>query len=266
MRKSKLVIKKNPEVKLKIPHFTVDEILSPKLNLIPLTRNLNKHFACAFIGRAGSGKTSLALGMLGSSDIFKRVFDNIYAFVPPNSRASIKKNVLQDLPDDQIYDELTTDNLIHCFERVEQNAKESLNSLILFDDVQQFLKGDCEPLLVHMINNRRHNRVSLMVIAQSYGKIPKAARQAFTDVFLFNLSKADYAKIYEELVSSEKDNWERVLTNYSLQTAANEHSFLYFNTLNQSFFINWNECLFDEGQQESDEDVKTAAEGQASEL
>ena len=252
--KTVLKFKRHQKVDLKIPQFHVDYELHPRLNDIALMKNMNTHFATAMIGAAGSGKTSLMLAMLSTKSLYKRIFDKIYLFIPPNSLASIKNNELSTLPEDQIYSELNIDNLIDCFEKVEKNSKDDKNSLVIFDDVQQFLKGGCESLIVHMINNRRHNRLSVIILAQSYKKVPKMARQAFTDLFLFRLSKEDYAQIFGEVVHISKLQWESLLNSFSTVQKDLPNSFLYISIKNQEYFINWDECILGENAKIKDED------------
>lgn len=247
-------IKAHRQVELKVPQFKVDSILSTKLTEQPLLKHMNTHFACALIGAAGSGKTTLAMGLIATPNLYKRVFHKIYIFMPENSMSSIKNNVFMELPQDQIYNELTVDKLIECFEKVEANAKEEINSLVVFDDVQQFLKGPAESLLLHMINNRRHNRLSVMILAQSYIKIPRMARQAFTDLFLFRLSKGDYDRIFDELVHLDRTTWSLLQMEFLKEQKEAPNSFLYMSSKSQKYFINWNECLLneDDGKQEED--------------
>ena len=47
-----------------------------------------------------------------------------------------------------------------------------LKTLIIFGDVQQYLKGECEKYLSHMVNNRRHAKLSLWFLCQNYKTIP----------------------------------------------------------------------------------------------
>ena len=191
-------LKQHQKVELKLPEFEVDKPLSPHLDEIPLLKYLNKSFACSFIGRAGSGKTSLMTGLLQTKNKFKKVFNKIYLFMPTYSRASMKKCIFDCLPQDQIYHELNLETLTDVFNKIEQNRNDKLLSLIIFDDVQDSFKGDCEKLLLKIINNRRHLLTSIMIIAQSYMKISLDVRKALTNHFLFNLSKEDYATIYDE--------------------------------------------------------------------
>lgn len=260
VRNTKCKLSKNCAPKLKMPDFKVDDPLHKRLDKISLLKHMNKHFACAMIGKAGSGKTSLALALLTTPELMKRVFDKVYVFVPKNSRASIKNNVLDELPDEQVYDNLTPETLIECFEKVEENAKENKASCIIFDDVQQFLKGDCEALLVHMINNRRHNRLSVFVLAQSYKKIPKMARSAMTDFFLFQLAKDDYNEIFKEVVEMDSKKWAALLRAYYDNLKSNSHDFIYISNRDQAYYLNWDEYLYLENDSEQEEDYTTSFE------
>ena len=238
-------LKKNDEIKLKLPEFEVDKPLSPHLDEIPLLKLLNKSFACSFIGRAGSGKTSLMTGLLQTKNKFKKVFNKIYLFMPDYSRGSMKKCIFDCLPEDQIYNELNLDNLLDVYEKIKTNTEEGLLSLIIFDDVQDAFKGECEKLILKIINNRRHLRTSIMVIAQSYKKISLDVRKALTNHFLFNLSKEDYDIIHDERIYISKDEWRTILTQYR-KTNNNKGNFIFLDPELQKIFINWDEICFDE--------------------
>lgn len=238
-------LKKNDEIKLKLPEFEVDKPLSPHLDEIPLLKLLNKSFACSFIGRAGSGKTSLMTGLLQTKNKFKKVFNKIYLFMPDYSRGSMKKCIFDCLPEDQIYNELNLDNLLDVYEKIKTNTEEGLLSLIIFDDVQDAFKGECEKLILKIINNRRHLRTSIMVIAQSYKKISLDVRKALTNHFLFNLSKEDYDIIHDERIYISKDEWRTILTQYR-KTNNNKGNFIFLDPELQKIFINWDEISFDD--------------------
>jgi hypothetical protein len=245
--------KRNTAPSLKLPSFSVDEKIHKRLDEVPLLRHLNKSFACGVLGRAGSGKTSVVIGLLNTPKMMKKLFDKIFVFIPPNSRKSINDDIFGQLPEDQVYSELTVETLIDCFEKVEEEAKEKRRSLVIFDDVQQFLKGECQDLVTHMVNNRRHNRLSLFVVAQSYKKIPKMVRDAFSDLFLFKLSKEDYDEVYREVIHLPPQKWTEIMFEFQKESKENPHSFLFVNTTTNSVFINW-----DEFGDESDESGKSA--------
>ena len=182
-------LRKHTAPKLKLPSFQVDYKLSKYLDDDPLLKYINKSSAISFIGRAGSGKTSLMTGLLQTRRKFKKVFHKIYLFMPSYSRSSMSDCIFDCLPQDQIYNQLTLESLQEVYDKIEENTKEKLLSLIIFDDVQDGFKGDAEKLLLRIINNRRHLRTTLFLVCQSYRKMPLDVRKALTNHFLFNLSK-----------------------------------------------------------------------------
>lgn len=239
-----LKVKKNEPVELKLPEFEVDNKLSNHLDEIPLLSHLNKSFACSFIGRAGSGKTSLMTGLLSTKHKFKKVFHNIYLFMPDYSRNSMKKCIFDCLPEDQIYNDLNIETLTDVYNKIKENSKEGQLSLIIFDDVQDAFKGECEKLLLKIINNRRHLRTSIMIIAQSYKKMSLDVRKALTNHFLFNLSKEDYNQIYEERIYHPKDIWEQILSLYR-QNNDKKGNFIFLDPEKQKVFIGWDEIEYE---------------------
>lgn len=235
-------LKHNQEIKLKLPTFHVDQPLSKHLSKIPLLSLMNKSFACGFLGKAGSGKTSLMTGLLQTKKKFKKVFHKIYLFMPEYSRGSMDKCIFDCLEKDQIYNELNIDTLSDVFEKIEKNRKENMMSLVIFDDVQDAFKGECEKLILKMINNRRHLRMSLMFIGQSYMKMSRDVRKVLTDMFIFNLSKEDYKDIYDEHIHIDKSQFGDILKMYrKVDRATSGKTFLYINTASQRCFINWDE-------------------------
>ena len=67
---------------------------------------------------------------------------------PANSRASIKNDFWDsNLEPEHIYDDLTIDSLIDEYTLIEHDSEQGLRSLIILDDVQKSLKGDCEKFL-----------------------------------------------------------------------------------------------------------------------
>ena len=63
-------LKNNKKPKLKAPSFTVDGILNEKLDNIEIFKLMNKSHFCLFLGKAGSGKSSLVISFLNSKEAF----------------------------------------------------------------------------------------------------------------------------------------------------------------------------------------------------
>ena len=140
---------------------------------------------------------------------------------------------------ERIYDDLTIDTLIDAYAKIEQDSKENFRSLIILDDVQKSLKGDCEKLLLHIINNRRHNKICIWLCCQNYRTIPMQVRLTLTDLFIFKVSKQELENIYEELTEIDKNKFS-IITNNSYKSLGD---FLYLNCLSQRLFNNWNEVI-----------------------
>ena len=201
---------------------------------------MNKSHFALFLGKAGSGKSSLVISFLNSKDAFKKCFHNIFLFCPSNSRSSIKDDFWENnLETEQIYDDLNIDNLIDAYSKIEIDSDNNFKSLIILDDVQKNLKGDCEKLLLHIINNRRHNRICIWICCQNYKTIPLQVRLALTDLFIFKVGKGELENIYEELTEIDKNKF-NIITNNAYKV---DHSFLYLNCLSQRLFNNWDEIV-----------------------
>lgn len=243
---------------LRIPSFAVDGKLAPKLDDYELSSLLNRSHCAAFVGRAGSGKTSMAVSMLQSKDLFKKVFTQILVCMPATSRASLKKNPFELLPPGQIFDELTLPNLETMFAMAQAEAKKEGSTLIIFDDCQSAMKLTAiERLLVHMNNNRRHQRMCLWICCQNLIKLPRSLRMGLTNLFLFSVSKADMGQIHEELLEISEPVWMRVCKLFKADKAkpGHERDFLFIDVRDQRFFLTWSEIVLPR----EDEDIEAGA-------
>lgn len=232
--------------KLNMPEFKVDEPLSKHLQDDALLSNMNKSFCCGLIGKAGSGKTSLMIGLLSTPKKLKKVFHKIFVFMPNSSRESMKNNVFKCLPKEQLFEGVNFENLSNVYQQLLENTEDNLKSLLVFDDVQSYLKHrEVEVNLLHIIANRRHLRTSIFIIAQNYVKIPMDIRKSFSDIFLFNVNKEEWIKINEEQINISKNDFEQTISQYKKINKENKNSFVYVHEYD-TIFINWNELIFDD--------------------
>ena len=233
-------LKTNKPPVLKMPSFSVDNELDSKLNEYEITSLMNKSNFTLFLGRAGSGKSSLLISFLQTPALFKKVYHNIFLFMPSNSRNSIRNGFFdKNLPEDQIFDDVSLENLQYVYDKAQDDAKEDLNTLIIFDDTQKYLKGECEKLLLHIINNRRHARVSIWLACQTYNSIPRQVRQGITDLFIFKINKTEMENIFNEMVEQHKKIFQDILQ----FVFDKPHNFLFLDTNSQRLFKNWNEII-----------------------
>jgi hypothetical protein len=233
---------KNKKPDLKLPVFSVDGELHKKLNEYEITRLLNKHTFTMFLGKAGSGKSSLMISLLNTGELFKKVFNHIFYFCPKNSQASMKDNVFEkNLAEDKIFDELTVASLETVYHRCMDNATEGENNLIILDDMQASLKNiDVQKYLLHIVSNRRHARTSIWLLSQNFLLCPAQIRQSLTDMFIFKVSKREVVNIFEQVFESPKEKFDIVLS----LAWKRPHSFLYINTETQRIFLDWDELVF----------------------
>ena len=94
-----ITIKKNLKPTFEVIGMLCDKPLSKDLNKYELTRFLNCHSTNLLIGKPGSGKTTLMLSLFNK--MLRGCFHNIYLFQPSYSRASMKKDIFEELPDEQ---------------------------------------------------------------------------------------------------------------------------------------------------------------------
>lgn len=240
----KFKLKENDVPKLKMPKFRVDTILDEKLNKFEITQMMNRSNFTLFLGAPGSGKTSMLTALLHTKECFHKVFTKIYVFMPANSRASIKDSFFDKyIHPSQIFEEVTLDNLEKVAEEAQENADDDCNTLIVFDDTQKYLRDKTvRKQFLHMMNNRRHLRLSCWLAAQNYKSIEPSVRSGITDMFLFKLRKKELETIFAEQIEMHQDAFEDVI-----KLAYNDpHDFLYINCPSQRMFSNWNEIISDE--------------------
>lgn len=238
-------IKKHVAPIMKLPKFSVDSQLAEKLNKYELMTLLNRHHFACLLGKAGQGKSSLEIGLLQTPSLMKSVFHHIFLFCPPNSRASISNDFwAKNLPDEQIFDEVTLDNLRHVYTIAQDCAKDGLKTLIIFDDTQKYFKDshEIEKMLLHMVNNRRHAMLSMHMLCQNYFSIPKQVRQALTHLFIFKVSKTEMRNIFDEQVEMENGLFNKIIS----ACFKDKHDFVFIDTNSKRVFHNFDEIVYQE--------------------
>ncbi len=244
MNKNNIEIIHNKEPKLKRPEFSVDGKLDERLDDYEITKLMNKSNFTLFLGKAGSGKTSFIVSLLNTPNLFKKIYHTVYLFMGRNSRDSIKGGFFdRQIPPDQIFDELTIENLNDVYERIKEDSLEGYKSLIIMDDVQKALKEtDIEKQLLNMVNNRRHLKTSIWCANQNYMALPRGVRMGLTDIFIWHVNKKEMENIFNEHVEQHKDKFNDVVK----ILYKNPHDFFYINTNSQRIFDNWDEIIIRE--------------------
>ena len=236
----------NDKIKLSKMCFSCDGIDDS----IPAPLPQKKNFFLGLIGKPGSGKTSLLMNLITKRNkCFNRKFDKVFLFSP--SLATDKDNKFSTLPSDQIYDELSVENLDEVLKRVKGSGDDTL--LILDDVINDITKStELQRNLCRVIMNRRHlttdgenGTMGIIMTTQVAIKIPAPIRKCLTHLVLFNTSnKKELQTIFDEFVSIPKKKFIEVLK-YCFKS---KHDFIYLNLeeeIKNQFHNKFNKLVFD---------------------
>lgn len=232
----------NDKINLSLPQFLCDTPLS---NRIPQPLPANHSFV-VFAGSAGSGKTSTAIGLLttkGKKACYRGVFHNIIVMMPKSSLASLRKNPFHDLDEEKIFHELTYETLNDVYELVQDYADEDENTLLFIDDMTASLKDlEVQKLFSLLINNRRHLRLTIWMLVQTYKSIPLTLRKTISHLFQYKpTNKAEVSSIFEELLFYPKEIYEKVLRHVYQK----KHDFLFADIGTRKLYRKFNELLLE---------------------
>jgi hypothetical protein len=191
--------------------FNCDEKICEKLDKFPMIRDhLNTYNTTLFVGRQGSGKTSLAINFI--REVYKKKFHKIYVFMPETSRKSLFNNLFDVLPDEQKFEELNDETISYVYEQLKENRKNNLKSLILYDDVQNMLKNSgVLKSLNNIVANQRHLFVVNFMLAQNFFKVDPSIREIINNLIFFKMDKVQTLKIFNKLVEIPKDKYDMLL-------------------------------------------------------
>ena len=240
----RITLKKNKALKLQVPTFLCDDNpLGEHLNDYDMLANLNCFGFTCLIGKPGSGKTSIIISWLtgkGKNKVFRKVFDNIILVMPESSRNSLKKNIFENHDPTKMFEELTIDSINNIYNMLLKNSKEKEKTLLILDDVGASLKrNDIQTILKKIIFNRRHLKVHIIVMLQSFTTAPLVIRKLYTNVIMFKPSKKEFETLFEELFETKKDNAIEIM-NFVYDKP---HQYLFLNVDSQRMFKNFDEVI-----------------------
>ena len=132
------------------------------------------------------------------------------------------------------FDELNLKNLTAIYEMLLTFSEEKKNSLVVLDDVTSDLKSiEVSRLLAKIVQNRRHLKVSIHLLVQSFISVPLGVRKLITHLALFRSNnKKEVGSLADELLFIEKKQLEAVLQ----YTYKEPHSFLFVDVQNQKYY------------------------------
>tara|TARA_R100000231_G_scaffold139624_1_gene121743 strand:- start:1477 stop:2223 length:747 start_codon:yes stop_codon:yes gene_type:complete len=178
----------------------------------PLPQTLN--FFMLIAGKPASGKTSLILNLIAKQNkCYNQKFDKIYIFSP--SLTTIKDSPFDDLPENQVFRELTEEDLIKVQEEIKDTSEKIL--FILDDVVNDMKLKGVQLQLTKMLMNRRHlagsgGSSAFILTTQVYNKIPAPIRKTATQVVLYSTkNKTEINTIFDELILIPREDFFSIL-------------------------------------------------------
>jgi hypothetical protein len=236
-----------PNYKLEPVKFNVDDTLGAHIKE-PFP---NQSFFWVIVGKAGSGKTSLlinALSMKKENRVYRRVYDRILLVMPSNSRKSLKNNPLDDLPDDQLFenmDHTVIDKIKEIrsdFDELDKKKKRSRRQLLILDDITAYLKQkENVKTLIELATNRRHLKLSIILLVQFIRAVPRPVRFQITHITFFKpANELDVKIIQEEFVNMKKD----LFDDLKRLVFQNAHDFLMIDKNNEVYYKNMQKIIF----------------------
>ena len=211
--------------------FSCDKPICKNLEGMPMWEYLNKTSFNVFLGKPGSGKTTLALSIVESKKVYRNKFDNILLVMPPNSRDSLENGLLID--DDKVYDDL--EEIDEILERLQASSAANERTLLILDDVAADLKSSkhIERMLSRIVFNMRHLKTTIFLLVQSFVTMPKNIRKCITNMFVFKLSKNEMEALAKEVFEFNTRQTMQLLKLYD-----SKHDYLFINVSTQTLFKN----------------------------
>lgn len=219
--------------------FSCDNNLHEKLEKYEITKFLNKSSCNLFIGKPAQGKTSLLYNFFKNKKLLNKVYDNIIIFQPETSRMSMNDQLFNELPEDQKYEELTLENLLEVYNKL-TDTKKKTNTAVIFDDLgSSFKNKEIKTLFKKLVMNRRHLKLSIFVLIQTYKSLEKDVRKLFINVWLFKTGQPDLEEIFYELIVFKKKDIPDLI-NFVFNE---KYNYLFFNTESNRLFKLWDEII-----------------------
>ena len=207
---------------------------------LPLPQMLN--FFMLVCGRPGSGKTSLILNLVCKrGKMYNKKFDKIFVYSP--SLLTMKENPFEELSEEQVYTELTEENLNFALDDIKESGEKVL---FIMDDVVNDMKRSAgiQTTLSKMLMNRRHlagsgGSCSFIITTQVYNKIPAPIRKTASHIIIYHTrNKKELDTIFDELIVIPYKDFYEVLK-YCFDK---RHNFLYID-INKSHDKMFHKCF-----------------------
>jgi len=180
------IIELDGGTKIKTFKSNRDEIIS---NQIPKDGAMCRESAVYYVvGSCGSGKSMLMESIMQKQ--LKRAFHDVFLFCPRSSRGGYSKSYSKLMNPAKVFEELTLDNLQKVKDSTDEangdkNEDPHFTCLIIDDCASDLRNKHTQKLLLKMIQNHRHHRLTIFIVAQNYQSLHKTLRDTCTCLIQF---------------------------------------------------------------------------------
>lgn len=187
-------LKHNNDIEYGAVPMDTDHILCK--NIVQPLNVITSGSLCLLVGSSGSGKTSLLINLIsktgtknGFKQSFRKCFHKIVVCSP--STHTLRQNVFEGIPQDQLYTDLgeclqDIDGHIEASSMMGDLHGETKYNLLILDDVASQLKlGFNNIKLTSLLQNRRHQHLTVFLISQKWTMIPTGIRSNANVCFIF---------------------------------------------------------------------------------
>lgn len=233
------IIENKNKPKFKKIDFLCDIPIHNKLDEMDVIKDhFNKASTTVIVGKQGSGKTSLLMNLM---NIYKKCFGYIYVFMRETSRDSIKNNVFdKHLPPDQLFEDLTYEDIEDVYERLKLNTKEGYFSLLIFDDVQDALKDKAiVGVLNKIVANQRHLKAVNIFLLQNFYALSDKLRKLTNNLIFFSMDKVQLEQLFKNYIKIDKKDFEKICD----YTFKNSHDWMLINLNAMRFYKGFDEIV-----------------------
>lgn len=166
-------------------------------------------FSMMISGRSGSGKTNVLLNILTKNNMYNKYFHYTVVYSPTAGKYDDMYKVLK-LPEENFKNDFSAEDLNNLIESrkqlidkkgIEWVVKNS-RVLIILDDVianRDFLNS---PEALKMFALLRHYQVAIIVLMQSYNKLPRALRINSNATIVFPSTQSEVEVLLDEITPS----------------------------------------------------------------
>ena len=132
--------------------------------------------------------------------MYRRAFHHVHLVMPPHSLASLDLKMF--VTHDKTYPELDFETLDKVYEKAKAASEEEEFSLLVIDDQTAALKDrEIQRLMKLLIFNRRHLRLSILMLVQSYNSIPLPIRKTVSHFAMLKFrNKREFQTIFDEII------------------------------------------------------------------